>query len=201
MKKVKKGQIGYFAYEKKKRVLITAVLFAVPLLIFITGLLRFHTRMTWFTIIAVVGCLPACKSTVSMLMMLMRKSMDRKLYEKIKSRAGQLTMCYELYVTSYEKSGYLDAVAICGNTVAAYSSSDKIDAAYMAQQIQKILRQNGYKVTVKVFRDINPFLDRLDSLNEHKEALEKDIPYTPDERYPDLTRNELIMHTILAISL
>ena len=31
-------------------------------------------------------------------------------------------MAYEMYMTFYEKSAYIDAVAVCGNTVAAYSS-------------------------------------------------------------------------------
>ena len=38
-------------------------------------------------------------------------------------------------------------------------------------------------------------------MNQHRESLEKDIKFKLDERYPDLTRDELIKHTILAISL
>ena len=45
------------------------------------------------------------------------------------------------------------------------------------------------------------FLERLDSMNEHKESLRNGIKFTPDERYPDLSREELIKHTILAICL
>ena len=44
-------------------------------------------------------------------------------------------------------------------------------------------------------------MERLDSMNGHREALEEGIKFTPDERYPDLSRNELIKHTILAICL
>ena len=110
-------------------------------------------------------------------------------------------MAYEMYMTFYEKSAYIDAVAVCGNTVAAYSSDPKIDAAFMEQNAQKIIRKNGYKVTVKIFTDLKTFTERLDSMNEHKESLEEGIRFTPDERYPDLSRNELIIHTILAICL
>ena len=39
----RKGDYGYLASEKKRRILITAVLFAVPLLIFFSAMLYFHT--------------------------------------------------------------------------------------------------------------------------------------------------------------
>ena len=50
----RKGDYGYLASEKKRRILITAVLFAVPLLIFFSAMLYFHTRLTIWTVIAVV---------------------------------------------------------------------------------------------------------------------------------------------------
>ena len=69
------------------------------------------------------------------------------------------------------------------------------------QQVKKILKQNGYKVDVKVLTDLKPYLERLDYLNAHKEELVKDIVFQPDERYPDLSREEMIKHIILAVSL
>ena len=71
----------------------------------------------------------------------------------------------------------------------------------MEQHVKKILKQNGYKVDVKVMTELKPYLERLDYLNEHKEELERDIVFEPDSRYPDLSREELIKHVILAISL
>ena len=197
-KKISKGNFGYFKSEKKRRLIITAILFAVP---FFTSWIYFKTRMTVWTVVAVVGCLPACKSMVSLIMILKCRPMDAGLYQKIQEHQGSLDMAYELYMTFYEKSAYIDAVAVCGNTVAAYSSDPKIDASFMETNSQKIIRKNGYKATVKIFTDLRPFLERLDSMNDHKESLEEGIKFTPDEKYPDLSRNELIRQTILAICL
>lgn len=197
--KINKGDFGYFAAEKKKRILITFVLFAIPLFIFFTSWIYFRSRMTVWTVVAIVGCIPACKSTVGLIMILMQKPMDSALYRKISAHAGNLVMSYEMYMTFYEKSGYIDAFAICGNTVVGYSSSKKIDAGFMASECQKIIRKNGYKADVKILKDLKPFLERLDSMNAHKTSLEADIRFVPDERYPDLSRNEMIKHTILAI--
>lgn len=196
-----KGEFGYFSSEKKRRAVITAVLFLIPLTAYFIGWAYFKTRLTVLTVIVVVGCLPACRSAVSLIMILMRKAMDRELYDRIRAHQGDLVMAYELYLTSYEKSGGLDAVAVCGNQVVGYSSDKKADLRHLENETRKILQGNGYGVKVKFFQDLNPFLDRLDSMNEHSEALHRDIPFKPDERYPQLSRDELIKHTILAIAL
>ena len=49
-----KGNFGYIRAERKRRILITAALLAVPLLIFFAALIYFHTRMTIWTVAAAV---------------------------------------------------------------------------------------------------------------------------------------------------
>lgn len=200
-KKVKKGEFGYFKAEKKRQLTITAILFAVPLLIFFSAWAYHGKRETIWTVVAVVGCLPACKSMVNLIMILKCHSMDQPLYEKIRAHSGELVMAYEMYMTFYEKSAYIDAFAICGNQVVGFSSDPKIDGDYMAQEAQKLVRKNGYKVTIKILKDLRPYLERLDSMNEHRESLEDGIIFVPDERYPDLSRSDLIKHTLLALCL
>lgn len=200
-KSAKKGQFGYIAAEKKRKLIITAILFAVPLLIFFTAFLYFKTRLTIWTVVAVVGCLPACKMMVNLIMLFRSPSMEKSVYEQIQEHCGDLVMSYEMYMTFYEKSAFIDAFAICGNLVVGYSSDPKIDVAFMENEAQKILKGNGYRATVKIFKDLKPFLERLDSMNEHRVSLEEGIKFRPDERYPELSRNELIRHTILAICL
>lgn len=126
--KVRKGDYGYIAAEKKKRILITAALFAAPLLIFFSAMIYFKTRLTVWTVIAVVGCLPACKSVVSLIMIFRAKPVAPQVYQEISKHAGELVMSYEMYMTFYEKSASIDAFAICGNTVVGFSSDPKIDA-------------------------------------------------------------------------
>lgn len=196
-----KGEFGYIAAEKKRKLLLTAILFAVPLFIFFTALIYFKTRMTIWTVITVVGCLPACKMLVNLIMLFRSPSLDPETYQKIAAHTGELVMSYEMYMTFYEKSAFIDAFAICENLVVGYSSDPKIDTAFMEAEAQKILKGNGYRTTVKIFTDLKPFLDRLDTMNDHRESLEEGIKFRPDERYPDLNRNQLIRHTILAICL
>ena len=129
------------------------------------------------------------------------RQVETSVYRRIHEHAGELTMSYEMYMTFYEKSANIDAFAICGNTVVGYSSDPKIDVTFMERECQKILRGNSFKATVKIFTRLDPFLERLDSMNAHKESLEEGIKFRPDEKYPDLSRNELIRQTILALCL
>lgn len=199
--KIRKGDFGYIQTQKKKMLLITVALFAVPLFIFFSAWIYHGTRMTVWTVITTVGCLPACKSLVSLILLLRSPSMDEALYKEISAHAGNLVMSYEMYMTFYEKSAFIDAFAVCGNEVVGYSSDPKINVEFMAAEAQKIVRKNGYKVNVRILKDLRPYLERLDSMNAHKASLEEGIKFIPDERYPELSRNELIKHTILAICL
>ena len=64
----------------------------------------------------------------------------------------------------------------------------------------KILQGNGYKSNVKIFRELKGFYKRLDEVYPHHVEMEEAVPFEPDERYPDLSRNELVKHILLAIS-
>lgn len=200
-RRVPKGEFGYFSSEKKHRAAVTALLFALPLGVFFAAWIYLKTRMTIWTVGCVVGCLPACRSMVNLIMILLRRPMDEGIYQEIKSHAGNLVMSYEMYMTFYEKSAYIDAFAICGNEVVGYSSDPNIDTDFVASEAQKIVRKNGYKVNIKILKDLRPYLERLDSMNEHRVSLEEGIKFIPDEKYPEFSRNEMIRHTILAICL
>ena len=199
--KIAKGDYGYIRWEKKRRLLVTLGLFALPLAAFVGGVLVTGTRQNLITVVALVGCLPACRSLVGLIVMGMQKPMTEDSYRAIREHQGDLVMAYELVLTTYEKNVFLDAFAVCGNKVVGYSSRLDSSPEFMEQHVRKILKQNGYKTEVKILKDRKTFLERLDYLNAHKKELERDIKFEPDERYPDLGRDALIRHTILAISL
>ncbi len=199
--KIRKGDYGYVKTERKKRTVTTIILFLIPLLAYIGGVIVTETNKNIITIVALVGCLPACKSMVSTIMIFLVKPMEASNYEKIAKHVGNLVVSYEMFLTTYEKNTFVDCFAVCGNKVVGFSSSLKGSSQFVEEHVRKILKQNGYKTEVKVLTELKPFLERLDYMNQHKEELTRDIVFEPDERYPDLSREELIKHTILAISL
>ena len=76
MKKVKKGTYGYIKYQKIRTFLITFILFLIPMVIYVTGYIQTKTKLNLFTFVAILGCLPACKSLVGLIMIMMQKSIS-----------------------------------------------------------------------------------------------------------------------------
>ena len=89
-----KGEFGYLKRERKRRIIIAAILLGVPLFIFISMWIYLGTRNTIWTIIALVGSLPGCKAVVDVIMVMLAKPVDSALYKKIHAHQGDLVMAY-----------------------------------------------------------------------------------------------------------
>ena len=76
--KITKGMPGYIKDQKKKRILITILLFGISIAVFLTGYLTTHTRNNLLTIVAILGCLPAARSAVGMIMLLPYRSFEEE---------------------------------------------------------------------------------------------------------------------------
>ena len=114
-------------------------------------------------------------------------------------------MGYEMYITQEKSSLMIEAAAFCGEEIACYTTraKDQKQIEDCTTYLNKIIRANGYKCHVKIFDRDKAFLERLDSLNRNYDELEKSASenFKPDERYPDLSRTELVKHTMLALAL
>ena len=158
-----------------------------------------------FTVVAVVGCLPGCRAAVGFIMMVMQKPVDKAVYDAIEAKKGKLLMGYEMYITQEKSSLMIEAAAFCGEEIACYTTraKDQKQIEDCTTYLNKIIRANGYKCHVKIFYREKAFLERLDSLNRNYDELEKSASenFKPDERYPDLSRTELVKHTMLALAL
>lgn len=202
MKKKKKGSYGYIKYAKCRTFLITFVLFAIPLVIYVTGYLQTKTRLNLFTFVAILGCLPACKSLVGLIMILMQKPMPADKYREASAAAGELVAGYELVFTAYEHTTPVNALVVCGDQLVCYTPDEKTDIAYIEKHLSRILTMNGFaSVQPKVMKDFRKYLQRVSEIAGRAEHYREEIEFTPDERYPELSREELIFHTLLAISL
>ena len=123
MKKVAKGQVGYVKYEKVKRFLITFIMFAIPVGIYISAYKITGTNKNILTIVAILGFIPAARFAVSFIMIMLQKDADPAIVEITERVASALVHGYELTVTAYEGRMPLDAVVICGNEVVCYSTN------------------------------------------------------------------------------
>ena len=200
MKEIPKGAFGYTDFHKKRQVLKTFLFFLLPIAVFTVGYLTTRTKENYFTIVAVVGALPACKELVNVCLFWKRSSMPEALYKTIQEHAGNMETAYELVLTTYEKSYPITALAVKGNEIAGYAGAAETYGWKEAEKhIHKILGQNGISQTkVHIFTDLTQFLECIDTLAAGKK---EEISFKPDERYPGLSREQVIREIILALSI
>ena len=77
-------------------------------------------------------------------------------------------MLYELYLTTRDQNLFIDAAAVCGEYITAYTHENAAPGVlqFMEGHIRKSVLQSGYKVTVKIFSNRKNFLERIDQMRE-----------------------------------
>ena len=79
-----------------------------------------------------------------------------------------------------------------------YTNDPKCEVIALQKHLLKMLDANGYKQNVKVYTDLKKFLDRVADLERREK---EEIPYKQNPTYPDLNRDQLIKHLLLALSI
>ena len=173
--KVKKGQPGYISSRKKRYLLLSLIEFAVVIGILLFGYAQTGTKMNLFTVVAIVGCLPACKMMVEFIVMVPFKGIAMSDYEEIQEKAPLLMKVYDLLVSGEDKLMQVDAAVISGRTICGYTSNKKTDEALVSKYIKEMLHNNKCeKVTVKIFNDYNAFLSRAEGMNNIEAVSQED---------------------------
>lgn len=203
MKPIEKGAYGYIDAHKKRQLLKTIIFFLLPIAIFVTGFLTTKTKENYFTIVAVVGCLPACKELVNVLMFWKRRSMPQKLYQEISAHAGELMAAYELLLTTYEATYPILAVVISRNHVAGYTEVSDRNLKKAEDYIRTVLKDNGISgIQVCLHRELNAFLECVDGMKAKGEATqEATASFEEDERYPGFSKEQMAREILLALSM
>lgn len=197
MKKISKGTYGYTVSHRKWQICKTSLYAALALAVFLLGFFATKSTQNVLTIVAVVGALPVSKELVGVVMSFKRKPMEQEVYDQISEKAGDLEQIYELLFTTSEKSYAVDAAVIEGRDVICYTSDSKCEVRELQKHLVKMLNANDYKENVKIYTDLKKFTDRIGDLRRREK---EEIPYTKNTIYPDLNRDQLIKHLLLALS-
>lgn len=169
-----KGKRNYINSQKKYEILRTLLYFTISLSLFISGIIVTKTRMNLLTVIAVLGCLPACKSMVGMIMFLKFKSLPHTTSDKIETSSKSLDSLYDLVFTSYDHNYQVDHLVLKDHTICGYSSSLKTDENKCQNHLKSMLSQSGYKgFSIKIYNDLDKYLLRLEQLKAiHNDDIE-----------------------------
>lgn len=187
-----KGEAGYIK-SRKKRVILKAVLeFGIVIALLVLGIWQTGDRLNLLTLVAVLGCLPASKALVEVIMIFPYHSISDDKAKEISAKTELLTVAYDMVFTSEKAIMPVECIAISDNTICGYASSKKVDTVFAAKHIKQILNANQFtKVSVKIFDNYTAFLTRAEGMN-NIEAIEKSN---------EKKKEEAIRNVILNISL
>ncbi len=162
-----KGNRGYLKTQKKYEILRTLIYFALSLSLLFAGILATKSRLNLLTVAAVLGCLPACKSLVGMIMFLRYKGCSEESANIIEKHQNELQGLYDLVFTSYDKNFEVAHITVKGNTICGYTEDSKFDEQAFYKHIDGILKADHFKeTTVKIFKDLKKYTERLEQLKD-----------------------------------
>ena len=162
-----KGTKNYINSQKKYEIIRTIIYFFLSLSLFAAGYITTKTKVNLLTVVAVVGCLPACKSLVGAIMFLKFKSMSAEASAKIEAVRKNLPQLYDMVFTTYDKNHVVSHMVIAGNTICGYSEDKNFKEKDFNAHIQNVLQTDHHKnITVKIFTDLNKYLERIEQMEQ-----------------------------------
>lgn len=174
-RKIHKGDYGYLRHRRLCTALIVAGLLAVALCLYFGALAHFGTNQNWFTIFAVLVCLPAAREIVNLVMLLKAHGCTEQTHTVLEEQGYRVPAAYDLYMTSEKKNFDLSHLAYAGGSIIALTEDPKCDCRAGEQHIRRILQQNNFHgYTVKIFDSLKPYLTRLSQLDENAAAMDED---------------------------
>lgn len=162
-----KGSFGYIQNRKRFTAVRTVLYFALSISLYVAGYVTTGSNKNLLTIVAVLGCLPSCKSAVNFIIFLRAKGCSRELRDAVKKFDTELTSFYDLYFTSYQKNYQVSHMVLKGNVLCGITENVKCDVNEAQKHLEQMLLQDGIKnMTVKIFSDRRKYIDRLSQLLE-----------------------------------
>ncbi len=162
-----KGSFGYIQNRKRFTAVRTVLYFALSISLYVAGYVTTGSNKNLLTIVAVLGCLPSCKSAVNFIIFLRAKGCSQELRDAVKKFDTELTSFYDLYFTSYQKNYQVSHMVVKGNVLCGITESVKCDVNEAQKHLEQMLLQEGIKnMTVKIFSDRRKYIDRLSQLTE-----------------------------------
>lgn len=188
-RKKQKGDYGYLSYQKKKTLFLTLFFFGLVIAIFVTGFVTTKSRMNVLTVVAVLGCLPACKQAVNCFMVLRKKPCDPERYQRLAEVCGDgLATAYELFITSPKTAYAFDAACVRRHDVILLTHPGKMDTKECQTFLKEILKNNDKtNCNVRIYEEEKRFCQHARQLLELPED-------TPEEC-------DFILRVLLAISI
>ena len=163
-----KNTYGYIDSQKKYELIRTIVYFGISLSLFIAGYVTTKSKMNLLTVVAVLGCLPASKSLVSVIMFFRHHSCSKDTQNAVARFDNKLDCLYDLVFTT-EKVTYVIAHAAYKAKCLVMYAEKTINTAGLEAHLQEYMKKAGISgVNVKVYSDLEKYYTRLSGMTDLK---------------------------------
>ena len=163
--KLHKGTAGYISAKKRQLAYIIGAVAVIAILLLVAGYFVYGTRVNIFSVLAVIICIPVCRTLVNLIMLIPHHTTSERLELELSGVTEDLTVLYDLLVTSEKKAMQIDALVISPTTICGYTSSPQTDTEDAARHIKHMLEKNKIeKITVKIFKDYKAFKSRAEGM-------------------------------------
>jgi len=178
-----KGSFGYLKKQAVKQGIFALVNVAICAVIFCIGFFLVTKSSTIFTVVSVLGMLPAAKFIVSMILFMRAEkySCSKADYDETVNLAGdkknELLCGFDFYLTSYVRNFPLNIVLVRKGSLIAYTSAVKCDCNKAKEHLEEYMKKNNISgINVKVFPERDKFFDRFGQL------CDEDLEVTENEK-------------------
>lgn len=163
--KLHKGTAGYISAKKRQLAYIIGAVAVIAILLLMAGYFVYGTRVNIFSVLAVIICIPVCRTLVNLIMLIPHHTTSERIELELSGVTEDLTVLYDLLVTSEKKAMQIDALVISPTTICGYTSSLQTDTEDAARHIKHMLEKNKIeKITVKIFKDYKAFKSRAEGM-------------------------------------
>ena len=99
--------------------------------------------------------------------MLKAKPCSEEDHARIEEHRGGLLIHYDQVITSYETNYNIMASTVLEKNICCYTADKNMDIQDCEKHIKKMIAQSGYSsYSIKIFKDIDKFCERLDQLEK-----------------------------------
>ena len=163
--KLHKGTAGYISAKKRQLAYIIGAVAVIAILLLMAGYFVYGTRVNIFSVLSVIICIPVCRTLVNLIMLIPHHTTSERMELELSGVTEDLTVLYDLLVTSEKKAMQIDALVISPTTICGYTSSPQTDTEDAARHIKHMLEKNKIeKITVKIFKDYKAFKSRAEGM-------------------------------------
>lgn len=162
---IAKGCYGYVERRRKNQLIKALLCALVVVALVVAGIVIFGTKKNWIMIPAMLMVIPMANFLVTALALIRYESGSPEMHDQLKAFEDQGMLLSDLVVVN-EKGARMFApfMVVYRNGVVAYGQGQKWQPSDMEIPINDLFKRRGIPMRIKVYRDWDRFLERLDGM-------------------------------------